>query len=565
MASTKPRLPSSHKTAPITVAEKIIADISSGIYRTPAAALKELVANAYDADATHVEIVTDAPRFAQLVIRDDGEGMTIERFLKVFEHIGGSWKRIEYKDERTPLHGRKVIGRIGIGLLAVAQLGQRFYVASSVKGSSSRFIAEVDLRPFHRDDAALHRLGGGDRTVDIGNVKYADQLQEDADTQYTVITVPDPKAGLVSELHNRLRDTIGAPATYSVSQPAPDFRSIVELACRSHRADIALDAYHLMLWELGLICPVRYFDDGPIDSSDRPVEKLGACTFQRIDDFELTVDDMSIRRPLLFPSPNAIAYGGPDPIAYPITFDEDVAGRRLQFSGYIYVQKPRIDPGELQGVQVRVRGVGIGGFDRSWLGYPLNEGLKFGQLVGEVYVGAGLESALNIDRASFRETDPHYLTLRAKIWELLRERVFPDFKSRQAEFRRNRKKQEADERERALRNALRDAPEDVDGLAKPLASEPRRVRRRSSSGAVELRTVTLNPDDPQNIVRIESGEVLIDPTALRKAEKGSKLNKDGRERLLRVCAVLAAYSGWSDLTHRQAEELLAALAIAVRE
>src|SRR3954469_8157951 len=88
------RLPSGRKPQKrdIIAAQKIIADISSGLYRSPAAALKELVANAYDADAELVVIETDPPRFRSLVIRDDGSGMTIDHFLQVMTHIGGSRK-----------------------------------------------------------------------------------------------------------------------------------------------------------------------------------------------------------------------------------------------------------------------------------------------------------------------------------------------------------------------------------------------------------------------------------------------------------------------------------------
>ena len=82
------------ESTPIFAAQKIIADISSGIYRSPAAAVKELISNAYDADAEKVTISTDPPNFRNLVIRDTGSGMTIEDFVHVATHIGGSRKRI---------------------------------------------------------------------------------------------------------------------------------------------------------------------------------------------------------------------------------------------------------------------------------------------------------------------------------------------------------------------------------------------------------------------------------------------------------------------------------------
>ena len=43
--------------------EKVIARVTDGIYRQPGSAIRELISNAYDADASRVVIKTDAPRF----------------------------------------------------------------------------------------------------------------------------------------------------------------------------------------------------------------------------------------------------------------------------------------------------------------------------------------------------------------------------------------------------------------------------------------------------------------------------------------------------------------------
>src|ERR1700722_16030375 len=55
---------------------RVIARVTDGIYRQPGSALRELISNAYDADATTVTIQTDRPRFRRIVIEDDGIGMT---------------------------------------------------------------------------------------------------------------------------------------------------------------------------------------------------------------------------------------------------------------------------------------------------------------------------------------------------------------------------------------------------------------------------------------------------------------------------------------------------------
>src|SRR4051812_25568523 len=58
--------------------ERVIARVTDGIYRQPGSALRELISNAYDADATRVIIKTDAPRFERITVEDDGHGMKLE-------------------------------------------------------------------------------------------------------------------------------------------------------------------------------------------------------------------------------------------------------------------------------------------------------------------------------------------------------------------------------------------------------------------------------------------------------------------------------------------------------
>ena len=61
----------------------------SGIYPTFVSALKELVSNAYDADATVVK-VRFSPDLSTVVVEDNGLGMTPTEFQNVYLRIGGS-------------------------------------------------------------------------------------------------------------------------------------------------------------------------------------------------------------------------------------------------------------------------------------------------------------------------------------------------------------------------------------------------------------------------------------------------------------------------------------------
>ena len=73
--------------------ERVLARVTDGIYRQPGSAIRELVSNAYDADAKQVVIKTDRPRFHTLSVEDDGMGMTPAALAHLLHHIGGSAKR----------------------------------------------------------------------------------------------------------------------------------------------------------------------------------------------------------------------------------------------------------------------------------------------------------------------------------------------------------------------------------------------------------------------------------------------------------------------------------------
>jgi signal transduction histidine kinase len=106
-------------------------------------ALSELIKNAYDADATNVNIeFKDYSRpEGVLIIKDDGSGMTET-------DIRNSWMRIstDYK-EANPISsrfGRSRAGRKGIGRFAVERLGKRLILETCVEGADKGLRVEFD-------------------------------------------------------------------------------------------------------------------------------------------------------------------------------------------------------------------------------------------------------------------------------------------------------------------------------------------------------------------------------------------------------------------------------------
>lgn len=137
--------------------ERVLSRITDGIYRQPGSAIRELVSNAYDADATQVVIKTDRPRFRTLSVEDDGMGMTPAALAHLLHHIGGSAKRSTEgaelgitSSENTACSpsGRRLIGKIGIGLFSVAQLTYRFQIITKTADDRFRTVASVVLRQY---------------------------------------------------------------------------------------------------------------------------------------------------------------------------------------------------------------------------------------------------------------------------------------------------------------------------------------------------------------------------------------------------------------------------------
>ena len=141
--------------------QRIIARVTDGIYREPWAAFRELIANAYDADASHVVVETGSPEFNQITVRDDGIGMSPRTLAYILKNIGGSSKRRTVgaelntvqteANDRSP-GGRLLIGKIGIGLFAVAQLTQHFQIITKAHGETVRTSATVRLQTHNEDE-----------------------------------------------------------------------------------------------------------------------------------------------------------------------------------------------------------------------------------------------------------------------------------------------------------------------------------------------------------------------------------------------------------------------------
>lgn len=291
--------------------DRIIARVTDGIYREPWSAFRELISNAYDADATEVSIDCDYPFFKEIKISDDGLGMDPAIFEHLLEHIGGSSKRTAKGKElgtaskndatRSP-SGRRLIGKIGIGLFAVAQLTQQFQIISKRKGHSKRISATIQLRTYQEDtlidDQNEESVSGSYKVVaeDTGETEthgttiiltsirpaIRQKLQNEDVWSAIEEATDDPEIGMLDlvaqpRFHigrvNRELELVDSPSLPWApdDQPLVKFEKLVDAAInvsRSAREQANLshfDNYLQMLWRLSLACPVEYLRGHPFD------------------------------------------------------------------------------------------------------------------------------------------------------------------------------------------------------------------------------------------------------------------------------------------------------------
>lgn len=124
-------------------------------YRSSEAALKELIDNAWDADASSVWVTLPGMVSGDpIVVRDDGSGMTSHEMRGEYLNIASD--RRTRTGERSPKFGRKVKGRKGIGKFAGLTLAGQMVVQSAArKRRCTLTINKKDLIDYKEDLEAV--------------------------------------------------------------------------------------------------------------------------------------------------------------------------------------------------------------------------------------------------------------------------------------------------------------------------------------------------------------------------------------------------------------------------
>ena len=589
--------------------ERVLARVTDGIYRQPGSALRELISNAYDADATRVVVLTDRPRFDRISIEDDGHGMTADSLAHMLEHIGGSSKRTSVgahlgvtrqDDSSLSPGGRRLIGKIGIGLFSVAQLTRHFQIITKVAGENVRTVANVVLKNYDEDRTE----DGENGEVEAGQVSiWQESADHDVEAHGTTLILsrilPKTKQTLQSAGEWLRYDEDGAPTPkYHIGRfkknqkgelaefdgsvnhvPWDDdddalsaFQRLVSVAWgeigmrrTNPKLDQLFDHYLQMAWQLSISVPLAYVGDGPsralgasgsfelrgalpsvvgnlADSNDPLWEKLEQAPGgwgTPFNEFRVFVDDLELRRPFIFsdlPSTN------------------HAISKPLLFAGHLREE--------------------FSGIDRAASGGPLEFYAYFmwaPKIAPVDHVGA----LVRVHGASGTQFDPTFLKYQVAEIARLRQISCEIFVTEGFEAALNIDRESfnaAHPHAVRLTSWLHSALGRVIGKQKQIASEVRRENRQkvSDEQLLELASIArkawvrvAKSDDDVPVVAFRGGPGVSDRHIDLEYDVGGPTSRSNskevvlhRRRLEAVVQVLAAYGFLEQLSHEEQEAMI---------
>lgn len=124
----------------------VISHLGIQMYSTLPPVLSELIANSYDADAENVTIYLNDSKEKQIIIEDDGHGMTFDEINEKFLKVGRD-RRIAESTDKSKIKGRDVIGRKGIGKLSFFGVSKTITIETILDYKANSFkLAWEDLK-----------------------------------------------------------------------------------------------------------------------------------------------------------------------------------------------------------------------------------------------------------------------------------------------------------------------------------------------------------------------------------------------------------------------------------
>ena len=196
----------------ITVDKSHIITIGERLYEQSIELIRELVNNAYDADATRVDVnVTEK----EIVVADNGEGMNMEGLIQYF-NVGSGEKLV---NPLSPRFGRNRIGQFGIGKFASLAAASRFEVTTQ-KGEVMDTKEQTRLRVqrYREKQKALH-----DGMIIPDDVTQPDVTLVTLEAEDVTQSLPPVTLDVTRDAINAVLERKGVPKVHKGVEPALPF------------------------------------------------------------------------------------------------------------------------------------------------------------------------------------------------------------------------------------------------------------------------------------------------------------------------------------------------------
>ena len=385
----------------IRVASRVIDYLSSGLYPSPAACLKELVNNGFDADASKVNVFVK-PDADSIIIEDNGQGMTKTEFVTHFERISESHKR---DHNQFTNNKRPKIGKIGIGFIAANEICEVMELFSTVKGSDELLHITINFDEMRKPIEERRR---GDNNDEFVKADYFGEILETANKEsYTRL--------FLHKVRGEAREILVGASTQTVGKESQSLYGLSaasvadKLRSPTLRSWKEFDAYSETMLQIALNVPVAYAPEWvpkKLASSVRDFEKTVTDL-----EFQVFYDGTELRKPTVF-NPTNDAY----------FIDRfNFRGKHVAAKGYFYAQHGGVKPIDLHGLLVRIRNSAVGEYDQTFWGFSPSEFSLIQRWVSvEIWADDQLEEAMNIDRRTLRVAHPAFVELRDAIHSALR-------------------------------------------------------------------------------------------------------------------------------------------------
>lgn len=169
-----------------TVDAGIISRLGEELVGKRETAVAELIKNAYDADATTVNVVFKNAwsNGGTLLVDDNGLGMTKEQLIDGFMRLSSADK---IHNPISPFYKRTRAGRKGIGRFATQRLGKRLTIITQTKESDTALKVTIHWKDFESDkylNTIENSIEIVKKTKEQGTLLYIDELRDSWSDSY---------------------------------------------------------------------------------------------------------------------------------------------------------------------------------------------------------------------------------------------------------------------------------------------------------------------------------------------------------------------------------------------